>query len=306
MPKKVPGYPYFSDQKVRDAFSRIKPDYRINEDWLKAQRLRLMGAIEMAEEGRFWRRFTERMQLWWEELPYLWLPARPVLAWSAAIVIGILIGRYLLVGPISSQPMLAADGSVQISQTDLAEAIRTGQVKNIKVRRSDDPNNPVELNVTMGQEVRLTGSAEREDVLAALEYVLVRDLNPGQRLESARILGSTAGIERKESTVLAMVSALLTDENPGVRLSIIKSLRGSQAPMVKDALIKTLLEDESEAVRLAAIDNLVPFLDDLSARSALLLVSRMDPMENVRYQAYKVLSMAPEDNQDDERLDSLP
>ncbi len=181
--------------------------------------------------------------------------------------------------------------------------IRAGEVKGIDVGLSDDPDNPVELIITTGHKMQLTGSAEREDILAALEYVLVKDPNPGQRLQSARILGNSSRLGEKESTIMALVSALLTDENPGVRTSVIKSLRGVQHPLVKDALIKTVLEDANEGVRRAAVDNMSYFLTDLSVRSALLLVSRMDPIETVRYQAYQVLSEAP-DGLDDESLDS--
>ena len=131
----------------------------------------------------------------------------------------------------------------------------------------------------------------------------MKDPNPGQRLQSARILGNSSRLGEKQSTIMALVSALLTDDNPGVRISVIKSLRGVRNPLVKDALIKTGLEDANEGVRRAAVDNMRYFLTDLSVRSALLLVSRMDPIETVRYQAYQVLSEAPEGLYD-ESLDS--
>ena len=181
--------------------------------------------------------------------------------------------------------------------------IRSGELQEIDVNLSNDPDNPVELNLTTGQEMKLTGSAEREDILAALEYVLVKDPNPGQRLQSARILGGTTRLEDKESTLMALISALLSDPNAGVRLSIVQSLQGTRSPLIKDALIKVVLEDENEGVRLAAVENLAHFLDDLSVRSALLLVSRMDPMESVSYRAYQILSDATE-SQNEERLDS--
>jgi len=303
MPRKVQRTPSLSDEQIREIFAGTRPVYHVGEEWLLNQRVRLKGAIAVTEEAGLLSRLWERLQLWWEELPYLWMPARPVLAWSAALVLGILVGRFIFTGPATSALPTAAQQVSRISQTDLAELIRSGQLEDIDVNLLDDPDNPVELNLTMGQEMKLTGSAEREDILAALEYVLVKDPNPGQRLQSARILGGTSGLPEKESTMMALVSALLTDENAGVRLSILKSLHGVQTPLVKDALIKTVMEDDNEGVRLAAVGNLAFFLDDLSVRSALLLVSRMDPMESVRYQAYQVLSQAPE-SQDEERLDS--
>lgn len=305
MPRKVKRHTSLTDERIREIFADIKPVYRIDETWLQDQRVRLKGALAVTEEAGLVVRLWERLQLWWEDLPYLWAPARPVLAWSTALILGILVGRYLLLAPGAPSQPLTDEGVTRFSQREVAELIRTGQLQDIDVNLLDDPENPVELNLTMGREMKLTGSAEREDILAALEYVLVKDPNPGQRLQSARILGGTSQLVEKESTLMALISALLTDENAGVRRSILQSLQGIQSPLIKDALIKVALEDDNEGVRLAAVANLAYFLDDLSVRSALLLVSRMDAMESVRYQAYQILSQANE-SQEEERLDLQP
>ncbi len=276
-----------TDSQIRDIFGGIKPSYRIEEAWLDEQRARLEGAIQVAAAGSWWTRFVEQVQLWWAELPFLLGSARPVLVGSAALVIGIFIGRSLLSGPGLALP--GGEGSAPI---DLAEMIRSGQIKKIDIGVVDDVDNPIVLNLTTGREMQVTGSTDRDDILAALEYVLVRDPNPGQRLRSARILGSASGLESKESTIMALVSALLTDENPGVRLSIVRSLQGVHSPLVKNAFIKTTLEDTNEGVRLASVEALGMFLGDLSVRSALLLASRMDEDESVRYRAYQLLSEA--------------
>ena len=304
MPEKMQRNTNLADERIGESFAQIKPVYRVNEEWLKAQRVKLRGAVAVAEEAGLFVRLWERLRLWWEELPYLWLPARPVLAWSTALLLGILVGRFLLTAPgLAGQPL--ADENTRLSQRELAQLIRSGQIEAIDVDLRDDPDNPVELNLTTGREMKLTGSTEREDILAALEYVLVKDPNPGQRLQSARLLGSASQLQNKKTALMALVSALLTDENAGVRLSVVQNLKGIPSPLIKDALIKTVLEDDSEGVRLAAVENLAYFLDDLSVRSALLLVSRMDPLESVRYRAYQVLSEAA-DSEEDERLDSRP
>ncbi len=305
MPRRVSQNPLPNDDRIQELFSRIKPSYTVSEEWLNDQRARLMGAIEVAEEGGLMRNFGERLSIWWDDLPYLWVQARPVLVVGAAMIAGLLVGRIIFTGPaVPGAPLAVSSEESAVPQiVDFAELIRSGQVKRIDVGLSDDPENPVELKVTMGQEMLLTGSTEREDILAALEYVLVKDPNPGQRLQSARILGNASNLEGKESSVMALISALLTDENPGVRISVLKSLRGVHTPLVKDALIKTVLEDTNEGVRRAAVEGMAYFLTDLSVRSALLLVSRMDPIETVRYQAYQVLSQAPE-GLFDESLDS--
>ncbi|MFB0516994.1 MAG: HEAT repeat domain-containing protein [Candidatus Neomarinimicrobiota bacterium] len=305
MPRQVQRNTDLSEKRLREIFAEIKPVYRVDEAWLQTQRVKLKGAIAVTAEAGLLVRFWERLQLWWEELPYLWAPARPALAWAAALVVGILIGRFLLLGPSAPGLSLADEDVSRFTHQQLAELIRTGQLEDIDVNLSDDPQNPVELNLVTGREMTLTGTAEREDILAALEYVLVKDPNPGQRLQSARILGGTSQLESKKSTLMALVSALLSDENAGVRLSIIGSLQGIQSPLIKDALIKVVMEDENEGVRLAAVKNLANFLDDLSVRSALLLVSRMDPMESVRYQAYQTLSQVTE-SLEEERLDLQP
>ncbi len=305
MPKRVPPRTLLTDERIQEIFADIKPLYNVDEAWLQEQRVRLKGALAVTEGAGLLTRLRSRLQLWWEELPYLWLPARPVLAWSAALVMGVLIGRYLLTAPGTPTTLGGEESPGRFTQQELAELIRSGNLQNIDINVSDDPENPVELNLTTGREMKLTGSADREDILAALEYVLVRDPNPGQRLQSARILGGTIQLEQKESTLMALVSALLTDENPGVRISILQSLQDVQSPLVKDALIKVVMEDENEGVRLAAVENLAHFLDDLAVQSALLLVSRMDPMESVSYRAYQILSQASE-SQEDERLDMQP
>jgi len=303
MPRRIQNTSGLTDEKISEIFADIRPTYCVKEEWLEKQRIRLKGAVAVSEEAGILAQLLERLRFWWEELPYLWLPARPILVWSTALVLGILVGRFVLTTPVDPGLQITSERVNQISQTDLAELIRSGQLEDIDINLLDDPENPVELNLTMGQELILTGAADREDILAALEYVLVKDPNPGQRLQSARILGEVPGLENKESATLALVSALLTDDNPGVRLSALESLEGVQSPLIKDALVKIVLEDEHDGVRLAAVENLTPYLDDLSVRSALLLVSRMDPVESVRFQAYQVLSQATE-YLEDERLES--
>ncbi len=304
MPRKIQNTSGLTDEQISEIFAGISPTYRVKEEWLEKQRIRLKGAVAVSEEAGILARLLERLQLWWEELPYLWLPARPILVWSTALVLGILVGRFVLTAPAEPGLQIASENVNQISQPDLADLIRSGQLEDIDVNLLDDPENPVELNLTMGQELKLTGAADREDILAALEYVLVKDPNPGQRLQSARILGEVPGLENKQSATLALLSALLTDDNTGVRLSALESLKDVQSPLIKDALVKIVLEDENDGVRLAAVENLTPYLDDLSVRSALLLVSRMDPVESIRFQAYQVLSQATEYLEDDERLES--
>ena len=281
-------------QQLRELLDRIKPEYRVDEAWLRAQRVQLRGAIEVMEEGGAWRYLWNRLMTWFDEVAYFLAPAQPVLIGAAALVLGIVVGRFLISGPAEPVATIGTLEQEQIAQLNLQELIQSGQVKGINVSQSDDPENPVQLDLTVGQEMTLTGSTDREDILAALEYVLVKDPNPGERLESANILGQSSRLEERPSAVMALLQALLTDPNPGVRMNVIRNLQGLETPLVKDALIKTVMDDESEGVRLAAIDNLASFLDDLSVRSALLLVSRMDPSESVRYKAYQTLSEAPE------------
>lgn len=294
MPRRSQKISHLTENHLHNLLSGVKPIYKIDEAWLNDQRGRLHGAIEVAEEGGFLTNLWENVQLWWDELPYLWASARPVMVWGAMIVIGIVIGRFAFDNAIPAQPMFSDTGVAQTADINLAELIRSGQVKNINVGLSDDPLNPVELSVTMGQEITLTGSTEKEDILAALEYVLVKDPNPGQRLQAAKILGASSNLSSNNNTLMALMSALLTDDNPGVRLSVIRSLKGEKSPLIRDALVKTVLEDEHEGVRLSAVAALGAYLDDLSVRSALLLVSRIDAMENVRSQAVDVLSRMTE------------
>ncbi len=304
MPRRSQRRSHLTEDHLHNLLTEVKPVYKLDEAWLTDQRVRLQGALEVAEEGTYLSNLWEDIQLWWDELPYLWAPVRPVLVWGATIVIGIVIGRFAFTdGAMPAQPMLSNTGVAQTTNINLAELIRSGQVKDIDVGLSDDPLNPIELNVTMGQEITLTGSSEKEDILAALEYVLVKDPNPGQRLQAAKILGETSNLSSKNNTLMALMSALLTDDNPGVRLSVIRSLKGEKSPLIRDALVKTVLEDEHEGVRLAAVAALGAFLDDLSVRSALLLVSRIDAMENVRSQAVDVLSRMTE-TQENNILDS--
>lgn len=295
MPRRSQRKNQLTEDHLHKLLLEVKPVYKLDEAWLNSQRVRLHGAIEVAEEGGFLSNLWENIQSWWEELPYLWAPVRPVLIWGATMVMGMVIGRFAFTdGATAAQSIY---GGADIALTDninLAELIRSGRVKNIDVGLTDDPLNPVELNVTMGQEITLTGSSDKEDILAALEYVLVKDPNPGQRLQAAKILGKIPNLTSNNTTLMALMSALLTDDNPGVRLNVIRSLKGEKSPLIRDALVKTVLEDEHEGVRLSAVTALGAYLDDLSVRSALLLVSRIDAMENVRSQAVEVLSRMAE------------
>ena len=305
MPEKHINLAPLTDEELRQLLKGVKPDYTISDEWLSSQRMRLRGALDMLDESRGWSRLGSRILTWWNELPELALPLRPVLIGVAALIVGLIIGQSPLMQARRGPALAVTNGGLQQGSIDLSALIASGELKNIDLIPAVDPDNPVALRVETGGEITLTGTADREDILTALQYMLVRDPNPGERLHSAKILGRTSKLEGKKSTIMALVSALISDENPGVRLSIIKSLRGIDTPLIKDAVIKAVMEDSNEAVRLAALENLASYLDDLSVRSVLLLVSRMDPTETVRYKAYKVLSQAPE-LVEEERLDSQP
>ena len=305
MPEKHTKRAPLTDEELRQLLKGVKPDYAISDEWLNSQRLRLRGALDMLDEGRGWSRLGDRLLTWWNELPDLALPLRPALIGVAALLLGLIIGQSQLMQARRGTALTATNGGQPPGSIDLSALIASGELKDIDLIPTDDPDNPVALRVETSGDFTLTGTADREDILTALQYMLVRDPNPGKRLHSARILGQAGKLEGKKSTVMALVSALISDENPGVRLSIVKSLRGIDTPLIKDAVIKAVMEDSNEAVRLAALENLAFYLDDLSVRSVLLLVSRMDPTETVRYKAYKVLSQAPE-LVEEERLDSQP
>ena len=117
MPKRTSHGTNLTDPQIREIFSEIKPVYQVNEEWLQEQRVRLKGALAVTAEAGPLSRLVQQLQLWWEELPYLWAPVRPVLAWSAALVIGILVGRFLLTAPGAPVSAPIAEGVSTLTQS---------------------------------------------------------------------------------------------------------------------------------------------------------------------------------------------
>ena len=70
MPRRRHTQPQMSEARLEELLLDYKPEIKVDQEWLKSQRLMLMGAIEVAEEGGLFSNIWDNIVGWWDDQPY--------------------------------------------------------------------------------------------------------------------------------------------------------------------------------------------------------------------------------------------
>ncbi|MEA3499937.1 MAG: HEAT repeat domain-containing protein [Candidatus Marinimicrobia bacterium] len=168
----------------------------------------------------------------------------PIASAAATLVIGILVGKFILQNTQEMNPTLTA--------YNVQEIINNDRLNNIRINEVSNSANNVSLELSWNDGAKIEGDRCDPNIQRLLAYALVKSNNPGTRLHSAKIMG---GMSSNDTEILnALIHSVKNDENPGVRLKALRALKNySLNDNIRNACIFILQNEESAAIRMEAI-----------------------------------------------------
>ncbi len=266
-----------------EAVSHV-PSKEPSESLLQRQRNLLRGRIDMMRAEPFYDSFVRKAKdILYSLYELFFFSGKPALAAVTYVLIGLFVGRFLLVSPTVTEtpitPTLTVEERIQ-------RLMDTDQLAETQIRPMGNGTKKVAFRLKAEDEFTYSGGVKDETVRDLLAYLLLNETNPGKRLRSVKLLSD---LTPDEEMKMVLVSAVLHDENPGVRLRAIKNLNNYAIDKtIRDACTKILLEDQNTAVRMEALrilakdphERLVPVLQ---------VVSHLDANEFIREEAAAML-----------------
>lgn len=266
-----------------EALSHI-PSREPSDSLLERQRSLLRGRIDMLKTEPFYTPVVRKIKDTFYSLYELSVfPGRPALAVVTYVLIGLLVGRFLLVPSATPEVPIASEMTVEERVQRLIDA---GQLAETHIRPVKNGSEQVAFRLKAEDEFTYTGGVKDETVRNLLSYLLLNEANPGKRLRSVKLL---TDITPDEEMKMVLVATLLHDENPGIRLRAIETLTNySPDKTIRNACTKILLEDRNTAIRMEALKILARDPDDKLV-PVLQVVSRLDDNEFIRQEAGAIL-----------------
>ena len=142
------------------------------------------------------------------------------------------------------------------SVPDLAALDERISISDVRFVPLEGDTKIVELSFSATRHYSLTDSIENPEVQRLLAYSLVRESNPGVRIQTVGLLKENAGLSGHEIKN-ALLTAVVTDENPVVRGQALSALKKyPEDKQVQSALINVVRFDENSKMRMEAINML--------------------------------------------------
>ncbi|MFQ5708067.1 MAG: HEAT repeat domain-containing protein [bacterium] len=206
----------------------------------------------------------------------------------AILVIGLLIGRFVLVPRASVQ---MANSTPLSSQTQ--QAFNRPLIADVDLIQYDPKTGEVTVRYKSINDVALRGNINDAAVQRILAHSIRSETNAGHRLMAVKAFGgsSTANDEIEEALIYAMEQ----DTVDGVRLRAAKVLK--KLPIndrIKRAFIKVLLKDANTAIRIEAIEALSQEKQNEDVIPVLRGAAKDDDNEFIRLKASELLQALPD------------
>lgn len=253
------------------------PAPEVTPNLLAASRMRLLEALEQAEQLHGWRRFVLD--------PMALLQRMRVAPAMAAAIFLVGFGG----GLATMYSMHIGSAPVVREMHDMAKA-SIGPVRSIEVQPNSDQ---VAINYDRVLPEKVQGSANDPKIQELLAYAARNNDNSGVRLDSVGVLAKKGDDPAARET---LTYSLRYDSNPGVRLKALEALQGyvKDDIRVRNAVLEALLNDSNPGVRSGAIHLLEPVKADTSVRAALQQLAKEDPNEYIRTESKRLLEATPE------------
>ena len=151
-----------------------------------------------------------------------------------------------------------AGGSSEFgSLPDLAALDENTVISNVRFVPVDEEGSRVELSFSATRSFQLTDSIDSPEVQHLLAYSLVKESNPGVRINAVEALRNNVVPDGREEIRHALMTAAVTDENPVVRAEALAALESYPADReLQTTLINVLRFDRNSKVRMDAVNML--------------------------------------------------
>lgn len=211
------------------------------------------------------------------------LQRRPALAAVSYLVLGLVIGRFLL----SPGTRSLGPGMPTASVEDRIQGILArGNLAASRIEPVSNGSDRITFRLKAEDDLTFTGGVEERLVRELLYYLLLNESNPGRRLQSIKLISH---FDEDDEMKMVLVAAVLSDKNPGVRLRAIKNLASYPVDKtIRDTCVKLLLEDDNTAIRIEALKILIQKPDQRLV-PILQAVSRLDENPYIRSQSAALL-----------------
>lgn len=250
---------------------------------LASSRMRLQEALETAQQGGFFSRFTFDPATWLRQVRF-----SPALA-SAILILGFAGGvgtTYKIFGTRTAPVAF-------IPQTNSTAAPTDASIAGISSITQDPGTNQISIKYNTLATQEAQGSLNDQRIQQLLLYAARNNYNSGVRVDSVDLLA-----QRSNDTQVrdALIYALQNDTNPGVRLKSLTALGAyvKDDANVRDAVLRALVNDSNSGVRIEALRLIEPVQADGSVRGVLMTLAAKDQSQYIRSQARTMLAQLPE------------
>lgn len=174
----------------------------------------------------------------------------PVSGWAgtaAGVAFGLLAGFLFFAG-----------GNTDFSGIpDLASLDENTAISNVRFAPLDQDGRRVELSFSATRSFEITDSIDNPEVQRLLAYSLVKESNPGVRINTVEALRNNVVPDGRKEIRQALMTAAVTDENPVVRSEALAALESYPADReLQKTLINVLRFDRNSKVRMDAVNML--------------------------------------------------
>jgi len=243
-----------------------------------SSRMRLQEALETAEQGGWWQRFTFEPAQWLHQVRFAPALAAAIFIFGFAGGIGatykVMNNRNpLLPGPEASPAQASISGIQSVTQEPGSDRIS------------------IKYNTTSTEEAQ--GSLNDERIQQLLLFAARNNYNSGVRMDSVDLLTQKPNETHVRE---ALIYALRYDSNPGVRLKALEALGPyvREDVRVRDVVLEALLNDNNQGLRTEALHLLQPVRADGSVRRVLQKLAEGDQNQYIRSQARSEIAQLPE------------
>lgn len=206
------------------------------------------------------------------------------------LAFGFLIGRQW---PGHTQPQgLSLQDLLLTGQTIRSEdKIIAPYMANVEKLAINPQDGTIEITYNTINDIRVKGTPQDPTVQQVLQYAILDDSSPSNRLNAIKAVNYIAEQEQNITPELAtgLEQLLQTEENPGIRLMAVKALK--QLPLtdsLKELFVRILLHDDYAPMRMEAIDALSQVPLDKSSESVL-QAAKQDTSTYISNRAEKLL-----------------
>lgn len=167
------------------------------------------------------------------------------------VLIGLLTG-YLLFNNSSSFPVNNSNFENANQKSDPV------MISDLQFIDSDASDGEIEFMFNAVKPMRLKGSVDDPAIQNILTHSMLKEKNPGVRLNSINAIDSKKNKQFDREIKSALLTVLVSDNNPGVRREAVNLLKEfSYDGEIKRALLYVLENDSSSAMRIEAMNILL-------------------------------------------------